>query len=296
MIGFNNKKEVPLLVEESAKGTENTSAICVMENESIEDGAICESQTALEEVQKENTLTNLLGKSKESLKKEFYQFQLSEIVKKLGNIPNDDISSNLQVEEFISACLRNGINEIIVNPFELAVYKGVQKKRNQKGIKFLTMVDNLSGEGNFKATMQTIKCVCKGGTDYIVCPFTVRAYNFAMLGEFKRKMVRLVKSTKKPVFISINTLDLSVVKKVAKALDGVKFYGYMIVSDQPEVNQISQVIEVLKESRLQRNIYLQCKVEGLGEFVRLNKLSLNKIFSPYANKIFMELCAKLNVH
>ncbi len=244
---------------------------------------------------KQLQIAYLLGTTEDQLRKDFYKFQLSLLLKKLGSFPDARVNSYQTAEEYLLSNHKKGISEYIVSPLEFSVFKSVCKKRRLKELKFWVLSDGLKGEGSFKGRFYAVKALSKGGADCIVYPFPMRADGFSLLGENKRRAGKTVKASRKPVVLALESTQIDGFTKTVRAVEGVKADGFMLCADDPLSLQSSSALEILNKHKDGRNLYIKCYARSAQDFSSLATFKANRIFTPFADNIVKEISLILGV-
>ena len=241
-------------------------------------------------------VAKILGKSQQDLKNEFFKYQLDMLLQKLGGIPKKSLVSFTDAEDFLLQGYRAGITEYIVSPFEFAIYKNIQKRHNLKNATFLTLCDELKGEGSFKGRLASAKILSKTGADGVVLPFPSRAWHFSCVGENKRKTIKIIKNCKKPIVLAIDNIEQNATLKTIKAIQPIKAKAIMLVANEFNFEKIQATIKGLLEVKFNKKLYVKCSCHTVEDFILLQELKADKIFTPFANELAKELSYRIGLN
>lgn len=290
MFGNKKKKATYNLIDESP--------VLVMDspNYSQTEKVFMQEETTLPEENKTSLMddvSQILGKSPKALKEEFFRYQLEGLINKIGSMPNATVNSISKAEEFLLSSVRAGVKEFMLSPLELPVYRQVQKRNKLKGITFTVLSDGLKGEGSFKGKYHAVKWLSKSGADKIVCTFPARAEGFSLLGESKKRTVKTLKVSKKPVLLEVEYIEPLSFRKTLRAVDGLKAECFMLSANDLSFQDTQTAISLLGEFKGDKRIVVKSNLSSVEEFSALSRLGVAKIYTPNAKALCTELSKRL---
>ena len=234
------------------------------------------------------SFAQILGKSEQTLKQEFYLYKVKELMQKIGLILENK-ATQTEIQENIDQAYSLGIKDFLVTPFYYSLIKKLGIKY-RKGISLSVAVDYPLGETEFKGKVVGVKEACKNGADYIMCALPEKTIKLACLVQEKKKLIKCGKVSKKPFgIIAKASLEDGELLKILQNTDSVKSDSIVIEGCGTDVYKLKEAVSVAISNKGRKKLFVISDINSVEKLTLLLDGKVDKIFTPYANGIAEEL-------
>lgn len=234
------------------------------------------------------SFSEILGKSEQTLKQEFYCYKVKELMQKVGLIIEDK-ATQIEIQEDMEQAYNLGIKDFLVTPFYYSVVKGLNLKY-RKGISLSVAVDYPLGEEEFKGKVAGVKEACKNGADYVMCVLPEKAIKLACFMQEKRKIAKCGRVSKKPFgVIAKASLEESELQRILKNTDCIKSDSIVIEGYGEDVYKLKDSIRTAISFKGNRKLFVITSVDTVEKLTLIMDGKIDKMFTPHANRIAQEL-------
>jgi deoxyribose-phosphate aldolase len=226
----------------------------------------------------------LLGKSQGKLKREFYFYQVRELMQKVGLHVKEKKTLG-EIEDCIKQATSLGVKDILVTPFYFSVLRGL-KLRDRKSFKVGVAVDYPLGENALKGKLADVKEACKKGADYVFCSLPQNTSSLSCFGEERRKIGKCGKACKKPFgLIAQASTEETELIRIVKNTDSVKSKALVIHGTAKDVYALKEAVRTAVLYKGKRQVYVITDVQNAQDLVVLMDSKVDKVFTPHAHLI-----------
>ncbi|MBQ3596492.1 MAG: hypothetical protein II988_01605 [Clostridia bacterium] len=256
-------------------------------------------QTVEQQEKKDNLdldLCYFLGKTPNGLKQEFYQFQVDELMAKIGLSLLDGEKDKKTLIDKVEECKEYGSKEVLFTPFYLPIIKQVVKKTSAKTLKLITATDYPLGQSGIKSKVNSVKESIKQGSNKVGISLTCSAVDFSLLGEEKRKTEKAIKASKGQGGVIVEGIyDHQSIIKTLKAIDGIKFSRIYIKLEKSDFISPLELVSKIKQACPKKSLCIISNAKTISDLSVLTSGQCDLIFTPYANVIGQSLYKTFNL-
>ena len=252
----------------------------------LEQGAIAEIKDTPQKTSPD--FPELLGKSEDKLKREFYFYQVRELMQKVGLHVSSQKTLG-EIEDNIKQARNLGVKDILVTPFYYSVVKSL-KLRDRKALSIGVAVDYPLGENGLKGKVADVKEACKKGADYVFCSLAKNSSSLSCFGEEKRKAIKCRKACKKPFgLIAQASLEEAELIRTVKNTDSLRASAIVIQGSAKDVHALKDAVRTAVLYKGKRNVYVITDVISAEDLAVLMESKADKVFTPHAHLIAKQL-------
>ena len=133
-----------------------------------------------------------LGKTKEKMEKDFYIFQIKELMKKMGNALISPVGDLVSIEKLVTRLIKFETHDLLTSP--LVAMELANKKSNLfKNLSLTAIVGYPCGENGFKSINTEVKVLVKKGVKNIIVFYAFLFYvHYLYLSGFYKFMFSAV--------------------------------------------------------------------------------------------------------
>lgn len=255
----------------------------------IEEKTAQNQQNLTIEMQNSSTdIANILGKSEQTLKTEFYQFKVKQLMNRVGIFINS-AQSQKEIQDKLVQAHMVGVQEVLVSPFYYSIVKGFKSKLS-KDIKYCVAVDFPLGETTSKQKVIGVKEACKKGADYVFCTMPKDCLKLACFSEEKKKILRGRRASKKPFGLVIGgDIEQESLQKILKNTDGINTNAIVIEGIGVDVNKLQESLLTANTYKGKRKVYALTDISSTENLSKLISCSVDKIYTPFAHLLGKQL-------
>ena len=240
-------------------------------------------------------LAKVLGKTETGMKKEFYVFQIKELMAKLGKTVGKETTSNEFVKDYKSLC-EFGVGEILVTPAYYHECREAEKKNKNSCVKVCALIDYPNGESSFKARLSDVKDAVKNGVDGVVVVMPTSAVAMSRLSEEKSRMIRFAKTAKHSFGVAIDgNVDGDNLRKTLKAVDGIPAQKLVLVCRGMDFSAVKRVLLDVASFKGTKQLCVITELNKLEEISLLFENGADKVYSPFVIDVGNQLLDKFGV-
>lgn len=242
-------------------------------------------------------LAELLNTSVEKIKDECCLYQVRNVMSRLGKvIVRYDISEK-QLLKTIKNCLELSVSEILVAPIHLENCLKQVKKNNLQSQKISAFIDFPFGESLVKSKINDLKNCANYGIDGATVMIPSKIVLSENIKELKRQVKKFSKAISKQTGVAINATDIdsNAIVKAIKVIEKTKVSHIVFVfGDTPE-NEIKEKLSAIKTAKSKTQICVLGNVSSPEGVMALIRLNVDKIFTPFADNIGVELVKRFKI-
>ncbi len=287
-------QEVVFVEEPIQPAIEEVSEVVVPEVVAPVVGTIETPAPIVQEEDKFN-LAKVLGKTETGMKKEFYVFQIKELMAKLGKTVGKETTSNEFVKDFKSLC-EFGVGEILATPAYYHECREAEKKNKNSYVKVCALIDYPNGESSFKARLADVKDAVKNGVDGVVVVMPTNAVALSRLSEEKSRMIRFAKASKHSFGLAIDgKIDGDNLRKVLKAVDGISAEKLVLICSGMDFSAVKRSLLDVASFKGTKQLCVITELNKLEEISLLFENGADKVYSPFVIDVGNQLLDKFGV-
>ena len=253
-----------------------------------------EEEVATEPAEKFN-LAWALGKTKEKMEKDFYLFQIKELMKKLGFVILPPISDVQLLEKQISSLIKFETGDILATP--TAIICLTEKKSalfNKIGAS--AIVDYPYGESTAKSRYIDVKELAKHGIKNVVATLPVSGEGLSILGGVRSNLNKMCAKLGKGLSIGVHaSLGDESVKKIMKTFASVKAGSFTLLCGGMTGDLLTGAVVNALKYKADKKLFVFSDVGNVKDLAEITELGVDKVYTPYALDIGNELLEKFDV-
>lgn len=277
---FNNK----------LKSSTNDSDNLNEQETSIEQGSLSELKS--EQICDDLSFASILGKTPSGLQTDFYRYEVEKLMSKIGvNLLLNDKNKS-QTEELVFLSRKYGCKRVLLTPFCYC------KIKNVLGIDFETCValDYPSGESGLRSRLVGIRENVKAGASALTISVSFSYLNFGCLGDEKRKLNKLTKSTKKPLGITVNlNRSKDNISKLLRAFEQLKISCVYLDASEISNDDLQNILTVIKNSGFKKPLFVIKNVCELSDLQILTDGKADMLFTSMAHELGEKIYRKFSL-
>lgn len=313
MFGFKEKRKKPALTEEIKEeihdigGQDELSEAGTVEEEKAETAeavaspeysgkAAAEPLPTPEQKTDKFDLAHMLGKTESGLKKDFYIYQIKELMSRLGKTVNDKKCTVDGLAETYKELKELGVGEIAVSPFFFREIDEAADKVGKTGIKKGALIDYPNGESSFRARIADVKEAVGRGADTVTVCLSAACVSLIRLSEEKARLYKLARIAKKTFGAGIDAnLSEEALKKTLKAVEGLKIARIALLGETTGTAELIDVVKRVSEVKGNKELCVYSNISAVSELSELIDCGADRVFTPYVERIGKELKEKFDV-
>lgn len=242
-------------------------------------------------------LAKLMNASEESLKREFFLFQVKKLMSKLGRVIVRYNETEKELERIFVNSSELGIGEVVVSPVYLSTTARLIRKNELNDLFVRSIIDFPFGESSLKSKIADIRDSLGAGVDGITVVLPNVLTEKENIRELKKQVKKFGRSFKKGVSVALNATDLSddALSRAVKVIEKSRIEKLTLLfgeTAQPELVKRLTAINLVKGDLSISALANVDTAEGMTELFRLG---VDSILTPFADGIGEELIKRFKI-
>lgn len=242
-------------------------------------------------------LAELMNTTVEQLKDEFFLFQIRKLMSRIGKVIVRFNVAEAEVERIFLNAAALSVNQVMVSPVHLPVCERLVKKHKLHDVCVSAVIDFPFGESSFKSKLHNVKDAVRIGVDEVavMLPTLLCAEENAKV--LKRQIKKVGVSYKGGACIALNASDLDEeqIKRAMKFAGKSKVECVTFVFGEATTEEVKSKIETVNKYKNNKKIAVLANVDKAEAVMELFKLDVDRILTPYADKIGEELVKRFEI-
>jgi deoxyribose-phosphate aldolase len=242
-------------------------------------------------------LAKLMNTSEESLKREFFLFQVKKLMSKLGRVIVRYNETEKELERIFVNSSELGVGEVVVSPVYLSTTARLIRKNGLTDLFVRSLIDFPFGESSLKSKIADIRDSLGAGVDGITVVLPNVLCEKENVKELKKQVKKFGRSFKKGVSVALNATDLSddALCHAVKVIEKSRIEKLTLLfgeTAQPELVKRLTAINLVKGDL---NISALANVDSAEGMTELFRLGVDSILTPFADRIGEELIKRFKI-
>ena len=237
------------------------------------------------------SLASLMNSTVEQIKDECCCYNVRKFMSNCAKV----IVRYEMTEKELTACFHNslqlGIGEIITSPTYLPLCKKIVEEKGYTDQRVGAIIDFPFGEGSLKSKTTEIKECKKLGVEGIIVMMPTLLFSSKKGKAFRKQVKKFSKAFKGDIGIGVSAAELSEdqIKDAVKVIDKSKLDGITFVFGDAEPYVIKEKLEYIKKHKTAKKIKILGNVETVEATKELFRAGIDKVLTPYADQIGVDL-------
>ncbi len=231
------------------------------------------------------------------LKEEFFLFQITKLMSKLGRVIVRYNLKDSEVEKILVNSEVLKLGGITLSSAYIPIVDKLIKRRGLNDILVGSIIDFPFGESSFNSKISNVKEDKRAGVDEI----TVMLPTLLALAEqnkvLKKQAQKIGRVYKDSAGIAINATDLDEgdIKRVFKTVAKTKLNAVTLVFGNATISELQVKISVANKYKGKKKLFVLANVNSIQGVCELFKQGVDRILTPYADEIGVDLVKRFNV-
>ncbi len=249
-----------------------------------------------EEVDAFPDLALLMGMTVKELKDEFFSFQIRKLMSKLSKAVIRFAVSDKEMERLFYNAKELTIDGLVVAPaFLPQCIKQVNKNSND--FKVGVIIDFPFGESTLKSKLTTVKDCAKKGVDDITVMMPSMLICKEQVKTLKKQCAKLGKLYRGRAGVALNATDLDEdkIKLAIKTIAKTKLTFLTFVFGEASLEEVKSKMAIIAKYKGDKKVFALANVDSAEGIMALFTNGVDKILTPYADKIGEELVERFKI-
>ncbi len=243
------------------------------------------------------SLAQLMGISVEQLKDEFFLFQIKKLMSKMAKTVIRYGVSEKEMEKLFCNAKALEMDEIVVAPAFLPACVRQVKKLGDEGFKVGAIIDFPFGESTYKSKISGMKDCIKLGVDDITVMMPSMLVCKENIKEFRKQSAKIGKMYRGFAGIALNASDLNEeqIELAIKSINRTKLAFLTFVFGSASIDEVKLKMNIVNKYKDKKVIFALANVDSAEGIMTLFSNGVDKILTPFADKIGEELIKKFKI-
>lgn len=271
--------------------TDDKSLPAVIEEQKSEGG----EQSFFEDVL---SLSELLGESVSALKEEFCLFQIRKFMSRIGKAVVRFNGGDEQLEKVFINADKTGTGGIFIAPTHLPIVKKIINNNEGLELEVVSVIDFPFGESTAKSKLGDVKDSQKAGIDGVLITMPTVLTLPEKVKEYKSQSKKFLRAFKGNSGLAFNASDLNdedftrVIKFAGKS----KAEYFALLFGESTYDNVKQKIELVQKLRANKKVFVMANVDSAEVVKELYGLGVDRVLTPFADKIAEDLLKRYGVN
>lgn len=239
-------------------------------------------------------LSRAIGKSREKMEKDFYVFQIKELMSKVGLFMSLPVESVSEAEKEIISAKKYSVENVLLCP--LVYYRLVEKSSVLKNIFSSVLVDYPYGQEHFKTRIQSVKTLNKTSPENIVLTYPISIDDAFLNKVNKRYCAKAISKSNEAGVLIGSEFGEEIIKKNFCALSDLKMKSFTLYAGSLSGDDLISAVKCAMKNKGDKRLFVISNVDTAEDLSALTALGVDTVFTPNANKIGEELTEKFSVN
>ncbi len=242
-----------------------------------------------------NALAELLDRTVEDLKEEFFIFHIRKLMSKISKTVVRFNVSDEKMEKILQNAKTTGIGSVVVAPVYLPTCKKQAKKLN--GYSVSAILDFPFGESALASKISGIADCKNRDVDDVIVMMPSLLFEENKVKELKKQLAKFARKYKGHVGVGLNATDLNEeqIKNAMNIAKKTKIAFVTFVFGTASLEEVKSKMGVVQKYKGNKNTFVFANVERAEVLTELFRLGVDKILTPYADDIAKELFKKFKI-
>lgn len=243
------------------------------------------------------SLSFLLNVDAKGLVEEFYITQIQKIMSRLQKVVVRYDVSELELENTFVDASYYGLGGFMVAPAYLPLSVKISNKVKNNACIY-SLIDFPFGESSFKGKISDIKESFKTGCNMVAVALPSMLLNKENLKELKKQCKKICMASKKRAGIVLNAIDIKKenFEQALKVIGKTKVSFITLAFGDATIEDVKQSLSIINACQTEKKIFVLANIESVESAVELYKNKVDKILTPYADKIGLDLLKRYNLN
>lgn len=233
-----------------------------------------------------------LGKSQTDMEKDFYVFEIKELVKKMGCYISAPLDSDQDLIDQVFSMAKYGVKDVLLTPYTASMGKEAFTKAQVEGA---IAIDYPYGESVDAVRKKAIKESVKLKAKDVIIFISTSILAFEPEEKIKKKISKLSKIAKGNLTVGISVLDEFKSSRLLKILCDCGVRSVLISASSCSMEIQLSLVKKAIEYKGKKKLYLLSDLNSVVDLARFTELGVDKVFTPYVGKIIDELSCRFQV-
>ena len=242
-------------------------------------------------------LAELMNTTVEQLKDEFFLFQVRKLMSRIGKVVVRFNVAEAELERIFLNAAALQLNQIMVSPVYLPVCERLVKKHKLHDVCVASVIDFPFGESSFKSKLHNVRDAVRIGADeaVVTLPTMICAEDNTKI--LKKQIRKVGASYKGGAGVLFNATDLEEeqIKRAMKFAGRSKVNCITFAFGEATLEEVKSKIETVNKYKNGKKIAVIANVDRAESVMELFKLEVDRILTPYADKIGEELVKRFEI-